>query len=108
MSVCSVVCTGVMLACPAWAAIIDTRMCPNPPTSQGGLSLKTNEIALPTSFAGVGLVLFALFLYPRIQRRIGCLACAKIGLALAVPLGLLICTPSLLVSKGYVRLALTP
>ena len=66
---------------------------------QGGLGLTTDEIALPTSFAGVGLVTFALLLYPRIQKRIGCLACAKIGLALAVPLALFIATPSLLVPR---------
>jgi hypothetical protein len=69
------------------------------PCVQGGLELETNEIAIPTSFAGLALVLFALLLYPRVQRAIGCLACAKIGLALAVPLALLIALPSLLVPK---------
>lgn len=66
---------------------------------QGGLALTTDEIAIPTSFAGLGLVTFALLLYPRIQKRIGCLACAKIGLALAIPLALFIATPSLFVPR---------
>ena len=57
---------------------------------QGGLSLTPDEIALPVSFAGLGLVLFALLLYPRIQKRLGCLACAKVGLILAIPLALVI------------------
>lgn len=54
---------------------------------------------MPTSFAGLGLITFALLAYPRIQARIGCLASAKLGLTLAVPLGLLIAAPSLFVPR---------
>lgn len=56
-------------------------------------------MALPVSFAGAALVFFALVLYPRIQRRLGCLDCAKIGLTLAVPVVMLISTPSLVVPR---------
>jgi hypothetical protein len=66
---------------------------------QGGLNFTPDEIALPVSFAGAALVFFALVLYPRIQRRIGCLACAKIGLTAAVPVVMLIPAPSLLVPR---------
>ncbi len=62
---------------------------------QGGLNLTPDEIALPVSFAGLGLVLFALLAYPRIQKRLGCMNCAKLGLLLAIPLALVIPMSSL-------------
>ena len=62
---------------------------------QGGLNLTPDEIALPISFAGLGLVLFALLAYPRIQKRLGCMNCAKLGLILAIPLALTIPMSSL-------------
>ena len=64
-------------------------------TMQGGLNLTPDEIALPVSFAGLGLVLFALLAYPRIQKRLGCMNCAKLGLLLAIPLALVIPMSSL-------------
>lgn len=51
------------------------------------------------SFAGLALVLFALLAYQRIQRAIGCLACAKIGLIVAIPMVMFIPLPSLLVPR---------
>ena len=59
-------------------------------TLQGGLNLTPDQIALPVSFAGLGLVMFALLAYPRIQKRLGCMNCAKLGLLLAIPLALAI------------------
>lgn len=66
---------------------------------QGGLNFKPDEVALPVSFAGLGLILFSLLAYQRIQKRVGCLACAKIGLTVAIPMVLLIPMPSLLVPR---------
>lgn len=51
------------------------------------------------SFAGVALVLFALLAYPRIQRSIGCMNCAKLGLILGVLLALAIPMSSLAAPK---------
>jgi hypothetical protein len=66
---------------------------------QGGLNFSPDQVALPVSFAGLALVIFALLFYQRIQRRVGCLACAKIGLTVAIFVVLLIPTPSLLVPR---------
>lgn len=66
---------------------------------QGGLNFKPDEVALPVSFAGLGLILFSLLAYQRIQKRLGCLACAKIGLTVAIPMVLLLPMPSLLVPR---------
>ena len=66
---------------------------------QGGLGLTPDQIALPVSFAGVALVLFALLAYPRIQKSIGCMNCAKLGLILGIMLALAIPMSSLAAPK---------
>ncbi|CAL8469413.1 g8954 [Coccomyxa elongata] len=71
------------------------------PYDKGGLNFKPDEVALPVSFAGLGLILFSLLAYQRIQKRLGCLACAKIGLTVAIPMVLLIPMPSLLVPRYW-------
>ena len=63
---------------------------------QHGLGLSAPELAWPLSSAGATLVLFALFVYPRLQKRLGPQRAARLGLAAACPIVLLIPCTSLL------------
>ena len=62
-----------------------TRVC-----WQGGLNLRTDQLAWPLSIGGIVLVVFALTIYPKLQARLGPLAAAKIGMVAAVPVVMLI------------------
>lgn len=57
---------------------------------QGGLGLRTDQLAWPLSISGAVLVFFALVVYPRLQARIGVLAAVKLGMTLAVPVIMLV------------------
>ena len=82
---------------PDWLLLVRSDRLYNP--LQGGLGLTPDQIALPVSFAGVALVLFALLAYPRIQKSIGCMNCAKLGLILGMILALAIPMSSLAAPK---------
>ncbi len=66
----------------------------------GGLNLKTSELALPMAAGGIALTLFALLVYPRLQPRLGMLWSCRSGLLLMVPTALLVPVASLFISSG--------
>lgn len=48
------------------------------PISHSGLSLDSSELGLPLSIGGIGLMVTAVFIYPRIQKVIGSQRCARL------------------------------
>ena len=66
----------------------------------GGLGLKTSELALPMAAGGIVLTLFALLVYPRLQPRLGMLWSCRLGLLIMVPTALLTPVASIFISNG--------
>ena len=61
---------------------------------QGGLGLRSDQLAVPLSVGGVVLMVFALVIYPKLQARLGPLAAAKLGIMAACPIVMLVPTAS--------------
>lgn len=69
------------------------------PSIDGGLGWETATLAGPLSFGGLVLILWALFGYPPMTRKLGPLKTCRIGISLTIPMILFIPSSSLLISK---------
>lgn len=91
--------------CLASCCIVTCVVSPHHRAAQGGLNLRTDQLAWPLSVSGLTLVVFALVIYPRLQARLGPLAAAKLGLLAAIPIVMLVPATSLV--HGCARLPLS-
>ena len=69
---------------------------------EGGLAMSTSEFAWPLSFAGLTLMLFSVFVYPKVQKQYGLLNCCRAGLLLSMSTTFVIPTAYLFVSHAWV------
>ena len=69
---------------------------------EGGLAMSTSDFAWPLSFGGLTLMLFSVFLYPKVQKKYGLLYCCRAGLLISVSTTFLIPTAHLFVSHAWV------
>ncbi len=53
-----------------------------------GLGFSSTDLSMPLSVSGVGLMVFSLFFFPAVERRLGARACTLIGLGVCVPLAI--------------------
>ena len=69
---------------------------------QGGLAMSTSEFAWPLSFGGLTLMLFSVFVYPKVQKKYGLLNCCRAGLLISVSTTFVVPTAHLFVSHAWV------
>ncbi len=69
---------------------------------EGGLAMSTSEFAWPLSFAGLTLMLFSVFVYPKVQKQYGLLNCCRAGLLISMSTTFVIPTAYLFVSHAWV------
>ncbi|KAM7524365.1 hypothetical protein LguiA_014267 [Lonicera macranthoides] len=56
------------------------------PRKNGGLSYSTADVGEVLAISGLGLLLFQLFLYPLVERKLGPIMVSRIGAVLSIPL----------------------
>ncbi len=69
---------------------------------EGGLALSTSEFAWPLSFGGLTLMLFSVFVYPKVQKKYGLLKCCRAGLLISVSTTFIVPTAHFFVSHAWV------
>ncbi len=64
--------------------------------------MSSSELAWPLSFGGLTLMLFSVFVYPKVQKKCGLLYCCRAGLLISVSTTFIIPTAHLFVSHAWV------
>lgn len=65
--------------------------------------MEAAKLALPLGFGGGVLMVFSMFLYPRVQKTLGPLKCCQIGLTVIIPSSLLVPIASLFVNTPWAK-----
>ena len=69
---------------------------------EGGLAMSTSDFAWPLSFGGLTLMLFSVFVYPKVQKKYGLLNCCRAGLLISVFTTFVVPTAHIFVSHAWV------